>query len=87
MTTTRLTMARAAIACAKAHFRRRMMACTASTLARGVRLAYHRPMGANVETTEDVDWLMSVTDDEVGLLHETGHVTFAGGDAPTGLVT
>jgi inosose dehydratase len=86
MTTTRLTMTRAAIACAKAHFRRPMTACTTSRLARDVRLAYHHPMGAYVETPEDVDRLMSVTDDEVGLVHDTGHVTFAGGDAPTGLV-
>ena len=54
-------------------------------LARGVRLAYHHHMGAYVETAEDVDRLMSVTGPEVGLLHDTGHVTFAGGDAPTEL--
>ena len=28
---------------------------------------------------------MAVTGPEVGLLHDTGHVTFAGGDAPTEL--
>jgi inosose dehydratase len=54
-------------------------------LARGVRLAYHHHMGAYVETAEDVDRLMSVSGPEVGLLHDTGHVTFAGGDAPTEL--
>jgi inosose dehydratase len=54
-------------------------------LARGVRLAYHHHMGAYVETAEDVDRLMSLTGPEVGLLHDTGHVTFAGGDAPTEL--
>ena len=53
--------------------------------ARGVRLAYHHHMGAYVETAEDVDRLMRVTGPEVGLLHDTGHVTFAGGDAPTEL--
>jgi inosose dehydratase len=53
--------------------------------ARGVRLAYHHHMGAYVETADDVDRLMRVTGPEVGLLHDTGHVTFAGGDAPTEL--
>jgi inosose dehydratase len=53
--------------------------------ARGVRLAYHHHMGAYVETAEDVDRLMCATGPEVGLLHDTGHVTFAGGDAPTEL--
>jgi inosose dehydratase len=55
------------------------------TRSRGVRLAYHHHMGAYVETAEDVDRLMQVTEAEVGLLHDTGHVTFAGGDAPTEL--
>ena len=54
-------------------------------LARGLRLAYHHHMGAYVETAEDVDHLMSLTGPEVGLLHDTGHVTFAGGDSPAEL--
>ena len=63
----------------------RVTAFARHTLARGVRLAYHHHMGAYVETPEDVDHLMRVTGPEVGLLHDTGHVTFAGGDAPTEL--
>ena len=63
----------------------RITALARHTLARGVRLAYHHHMGAYVETAEDVDHLMRVTGPEVGLLHDTGHVTFAGGDAPTEL--
>ena len=55
------------------------------TASRGVRIAYHHHMGAYVETADDVDRLMRVTGPEVGLLHDTGHVTFAGGDAPTEL--
>jgi inosose dehydratase len=51
------------------------------TLARGVRLAYHHHMGAYVETPADVDKLMSRAGDEVGLLFDSGHMTFAGGDA------
>ncbi len=51
------------------------------TLSQGVRLAYHHHMGAYVETVEDVDRLMSLTGPEVGLLFDSGHITFAGGDA------
>ena len=50
------------------------------TLSRGVRLAYHHHMGAYVETSADVDRLMERTSDAVGLLFDTGHITFAGGD-------
>ncbi len=50
------------------------------TLARGVRLAYHHHMGAYVETPGDVDRLMSLVGDEVGLLFDSGHMNFAGGD-------
>jgi inosose dehydratase len=63
----------------------RVTAFAKHLLARGVRLAYHHHMGAYVETAEDVDRLMSLTGPEVGLLHDTGHVTFAGGDAPAEL--
>ena len=63
----------------------RVTAFARYTLTRGVRLAYHHHMGAYVETAADVERLMQVTGSEVGLLHDTGHVTFAGGDAPTEL--
>ncbi|KQR86032.1 myo-inosose-2 dehydratase [Burkholderia sp. Leaf177] len=46
----------------------------------GVRVAYHHHMGAYVETPGDVDKLMSLTHDSVGLLFDAGHITFAGGD-------
>ena len=51
------------------------------TLSRGVRLAYHHHMGAYVETPADVDRLMSLVGEEVGLLFDSGHMSFAGGDA------
>jgi inosose dehydratase len=51
------------------------------TLTHGVRLAYHHHMGAYVETPEDLDALMARVGDAVGLLFDTGHITFAGGDA------
>lgn len=47
---------------------------------RGLRLAYHHHMGTVVESEADVERLMSVTGPEVGLLLDTGHLTFAGGD-------
>jgi inosose dehydratase len=46
----------------------------------GVKLAYHHHMGAYVETPEDVDRLMAVTGEDVGLLFDSGHMAFAGGD-------
>ena len=51
------------------------------TLAHGVRVAYHHHMGAYVEAPADVDALMARVGDEVGLLFDSGHMTFAGGDA------
>jgi len=50
------------------------------TLSRGVRLAYHHHMGAYVEGPADVDRLMSLAGKEVGLLFDSGHMAFAGGD-------
>ena len=48
--------------------------------ARGVRMAYHHHMGTVVETAEEIDRLMQMTGPEVGLLLDTGHLTYAGGD-------
>lgn len=46
----------------------------------GLRLAFHHHMGTVVETAEEIDRLMEETGDSVGLLLDTGHLTFAGGD-------
>jgi inosose dehydratase len=51
------------------------------TLSHGVRVAYHHHMGAYVEAPADVDELMKRVGPEVGLLFDSGHMTFAGGDA------
>ena len=59
----------------------RLTALAAHTLAHGVRLAYHHHMGAYVETPADVDRLLALVGKEVGLLFDSGHMTFAGGDA------
>jgi inosose dehydratase len=48
--------------------------------ARGLWLAYHHHMGTVIETQAEIDRLMALTSPEVGLLLDTGHLTFAGGD-------
>ncbi|TNH42507.1 myo-inosose-2 dehydratase [Photorhabdus luminescens] len=50
------------------------------TQEQGVQIAYHHHMGTVIETEKDVDHLMENTGDEVGLLLDTGHLTFAGAD-------
>ena len=47
---------------------------------RGVQLAFHHHMGTVVQTEAEVDRLMANTGDDVGLLLDTGHLVFAGGD-------
>jgi inosose dehydratase len=47
----------------------------------GVPIAYHHHMGTVIETEAEIDRLMAETGPEVGLLLDTGHLTFAGGDA------
>ena len=43
----------------------------------GITLAYHHHMGAYVESPEDIDHLMAVTDAKtVGLLFDTGHAWY-----------
>jgi inosose dehydratase len=48
--------------------------------ARGLHMAYHHHMGTVIESEAEVDRLMATTGPEVGLLLDTGHLTFAGGD-------
>lgn len=53
----------------------------------GITLAYHHHMGAYVESPEDVDHLMAVTDPRhVGLLFDTGHAWFGGAGDPNALL-
>jgi inosose dehydratase len=46
----------------------------------GVGLAFHHHMGTIVETDHEIDALMAHTGEAVGLLYDTGHCVFAGGD-------
>jgi len=52
-------------------------------LTRGVRLAYHHHMGAYVESPDDIDRVMAYTGEDVGLLFDSGHAYFGGGDPLT----
>lgn len=51
----------------------------------GVRMAFHHHMGTIVETDEEIGLLMRHTGEAVGLLYDTGHCVFSGGD-PLALV-
>ncbi|WP_259782130.1 myo-inosose-2 dehydratase [Aestuariispira ectoiniformans] len=46
----------------------------------GIAMAYHHHMGTVIETEAEVDRLMAETGPSVGLLLDTGHLVFAGGD-------
>jgi inosose dehydratase len=48
---------------------------------KGMQLVYHHHMGTGVQTTEEIDRLMEMTDPElVGLLYDSGHLVFSGED-------
>ena len=46
----------------------------------GVGMAFHHHMGTIVETDDEIGRLMEATGDSVGLLFDTGHCLFSGGD-------
>jgi inosose dehydratase len=46
----------------------------------GVRMAFHHHMGTIVESDTDVGLMMQYTGEAVGLLYDTGHSSFSGGD-------
>jgi inosose dehydratase len=48
--------------------------------AEGIGMTYHHHMGTVIETEPEVDLLMRHSGEAVGLLLDTGHLTFAGGD-------
>ena len=47
---------------------------------RGVAMAFHHHMGTVIETEAEIDRLMAMTGKAVGLLLDTGHLVYAGGD-------
>lgn len=50
---------------------------------RGICLAYHHHMGTVVQTPGEVERLMQDTDETVGLVLDTGHLSWSGGDVAT----
>ncbi len=48
---------------------------------KNMKIVFHHHMGTGVQTPEEIDKLMELTDPElVSLLVDTGHIVFAGGD-------
>ncbi|MBN7796390.1 myo-inosose-2 dehydratase [Parahaliea mediterranea] len=62
------------------HFAGRLAAFADYLAEQGMALAYHHHMGTVVESPEDIDALMAATPPTVGLLLDTGHLSYAGGD-------
>ncbi|WP_395455206.1 myo-inosose-2 dehydratase [Azospirillum melinis] len=63
-----------------AEFGRRMAEFGDYLRDQGTPLAYHYHMGTVVETPDEIDRFAEVTGDSVGILLDTGHLTFAGGN-------
>ena len=63
-----------------APFAARVTAVADHLAQRGVRMAYHHHMGTVVESEAEIDRLMALTGESVGLLLDTGHLAYAGGN-------
>ena len=63
-----------------AAYGRRLTALAEHCTDEGVPLTFHHHMGTAVETEAELDAVMNATGDAVGLLLDTGHLVFAGGD-------
>ena len=61
-------------------FAERLTAVADHLARRGVCMAYHHHMGTVIETAAEIDRLMRSTGASVGLLLDTGHLTYAGAD-------
>lgn len=62
------------------NFGKRLTRVADYCLTQGVRLVYHHHMGTVVETEDDINNLMENTGNSLGLLLDTGHITYAGGN-------
>ena len=62
-------------------FAERLTAVADHLAGRGVAMAYHHHMGTVIQTGGEVDRLMEMTGPAVGLLLDTGHLTYAGGES------
>jgi inosose dehydratase len=63
-----------------ARFGERLSALAQRMQDEGLRMAYHHHMGTVVQSAQDIDRMIANTSDAVGLLLDTGHLTYAGGD-------
>ena len=61
-------------------FGAKLTALAEYTQSRGVQIAYHHHMGTVIQSEQEIDLLMEHTGSAVGLLLDTGHLTYAGGD-------
>lgn len=52
----------------------------------GIAMAYHHHMGTLIETEAEVEQLLTNSGEAVGLLADSGHIAFAGGE-PTAFLT
>ncbi|WP_312240528.1 myo-inosose-2 dehydratase [Pantoea sp.] len=46
---------------------------------KGMRVCLHHHMGTAIQTSEEIDRFMALTDERVGLLYDTGHVYYSEG--------
>jgi inosose dehydratase len=56
-------------------------ALSAFAASEGVRMGYHHHMGTIIESQPDIERFMAMAGPFTGLLLDTGHATFGGGDA------
>jgi inosose dehydratase len=62
-------------------FAERLTAVAEHLAGRGVAMAYHHHMGTVIQSEDEVDRLMELTGPAVGLLLDTGHLAYAGGES------
>ena len=62
------------------HFGERLTEVAEHVHGRGLRIAYHHHMGTVVQTEDEIDRVMAVSGEAVGLLLDTGHLRYAGGN-------
>ena len=62
-------------------FTERLTAVALHLERRGVPMSYHHHMGTVIQTEDEIDRLLETTGPALGLLLDTGHLTYAGGDS------
>ncbi|WP_130832444.1 myo-inosose-2 dehydratase [[Erwinia] mediterraneensis] len=53
---------------------------------KGMRVCLHHHMGTGIQTSEEIDRFMALTDEQVGLLYDTGHAYYSEGSQEAMLV-